>query len=1012
MAPASNTKPWEERFSDLLDFKAQHGHCNVPRVKAPDGPYKSLGRWVNKMRGHYKQHLHGEASGPLTVERIQMMEEAGFQWDGRNVNKRGKTGGASSCAAASASASAAAEAPSRNSLRIRLSPSKMAAAAATADEENGYDDYDDDDQMCSGCEGARDFEAEAADEPVLLCDGCDREFHLGCTDLTAIPQGDFFCGLCDGGPVTTERDEAQEQQSSSGAAGELSSQIICPHCSKTFMKQCGLSSHILTCKKKPAPTAKPKKDTCTSGGKVQEETSFACEHCGKTFKRNSGLATHLNTCPALIGPLPRKDHSKSSDDANLDRKPAASSVVLTRPPAAAGVGSSKFGVPLVCHFCSKQFARLNGLTMHVKTCPNRLAKTGKTLPSSSNTDGTAEQGEQEHICLYCAKTFLKKAGLAMHEKTCAVRLLSKQEVGSSGILGPVKKRKRKSKAQASTLPEDLDEPESLEDICFACRGARDDEAEAKDVPVLLCDGLRCEREYHLFCTDPRITEVPDGHFFCPRCTPLGTSAHLEAYLDESEERSADFRSSKQYVLHLLRKQMKESLSAEDDAEANKAMDEMVTTEGRAPKRARKSESSVSIGKEDDELSQWGRERPPRSEISRALELHAAAIAERGRHLDKGQPNVIASDANISASAPPSFFIGKPIQLYCPLDNAYHQGRIVDWRKSTRGYPQYYGTGDVASSEFLVRFPPGINGRKIGLRRWIILEEHCVAVSLAIVFAEQKKVKGLAGWKPAQIMARSSLELIPVRRLLIDDGELRGLAFFFGDGTHSYLKLRDEATSFSSRSFATRRGERVENAVSVLEGLGGAGTTMISSASSVDGTNCTKPLDIAVHQAFLEHEEQQRVKEWGQMSLKDPTHIRALTVVDEYELGPLMMPVYDNASEEESAAPDAPNASSMQVTCEDEKKEEDTAVDPEPLVQMEREYFPAHPQIERGVDRRWLSHLITGEKSQTENSMDAFAGMKLNSAVCIPSAMARLQEQRKRRKIESVASVPAASATVS
>ena len=986
----STTKPWEVRFQDLLDFKAQHGHCNVPRAKATDAPHRSLGRWVNKMRGHYKQHMLGLPSGPLTTDRIKLLEKAGFKWDGRNTNKsRPKKGGSA----------AATDSPSRNSLRIRLSPSKLAAAAAATAEEqndaNGYDDYDDDEQVCSGCEGARDFQAEAADEPILLCDGdgCDREFHLGCTDLTAIPQGDFFCGLCDSGP-------AEKKQP--GAPAELPP-IVCPHCSKSFKSKSGLGSHILTCRQKPAPQVRPND---IAGEKGRDEASFSCQHCGKTFKRKSGLVTHLNmnTCQGRSKP----------------------SAVLVCPPAVgAGASSSKFGVPLVCNFCTKKFTRLNGLSMHVKTCPKRLAKVAKALLSPASTAAgttTAEgQGEQDHICIYCTKSFLKKAGLAMHEKTCAVRLLSKQEPGALGSGNPAKKRKRKSKDQ------ELDEPESLEDICFGCRGARDDEAEAKDVPVLLCDGLNCEREYHLFCTEPRITEVPDGHFFCSNCAPMGTSAHLEAYLDQSEERSADFRSSKQYVLHLLRNQMKESLSAEDDAEANK---DEVDTEGRAPKRVRKSESSLSTGKEDEELSQWGRERPPRSEISRALDLHAIATAERGRRSEKvpstpsTSDDTSKADSKVPGGPPPSFFIGKPIQLYCPLDNSYHQGRIVDWRKSTRGFPQYYGTGQAASAEFLVRFPPGVNGRKIGLRRWIILEEHCVAVSLAIVFAEQKKVKGLAGWKPAQLMARSSLELIPVRRLLVDDGEPRGLAFFFGDSASAYLKLRDETTSFFSRSFSTRRGEKVEkvSSVSVLEGLEDTDvkmatptkppavattSTLVSPMKSPirtgDGTSI-KLRDVAVHQAFLEYEEQRRVNEWGRLLLKDPTHVRALTAVDEYNLGPLAMPMDDDVPEgEEKEEVETPDAT-MQHIDEDEKKEEDTVVDPEPAVTKERKQFPAYPQIERGVDRRWLSHLISGEKSQMENSMDAFAGMKVNSVACLPLAMARLQEQRKRGEVGGTTSI--------
>ncbi|KAJ1454750.1 hypothetical protein M885DRAFT_417947, partial [Pelagophyceae sp. CCMP2097] len=33
---------------------------------------------------------------------------------------------------------------------------------------------------------------------VLLCDGCDGEFHMACLDppLSAIPEGDWFCPEC------------------------------------------------------------------------------------------------------------------------------------------------------------------------------------------------------------------------------------------------------------------------------------------------------------------------------------------------------------------------------------------------------------------------------------------------------------------------------------------------------------------------------------------------------------------------------------------------------------------------------------------------------------------------------------------------------------------------------------------------------------------------------------------------------------------------------------------------
>jgi hypothetical protein len=36
-------------------------------------------------------------------------------------------------------------------------------------------------------------------------------------------------------------------------------------------------------------------------------------------------------------------------------------------------------------------------------------------------------------------------------------------------------------------------------------------------------------------------------------------------------------------------------------------------------------------------------------------------------------------ADTDAWSPAEFLIGKPVRLYCNLDNEYHSGRILDWR---------------------------------------------------------------------------------------------------------------------------------------------------------------------------------------------------------------------------------------------------------------------------------------------------------------------------------------------
>jgi hypothetical protein len=64
---------WEEMFAELVAFKREHGHCNVPQ-RWPQN--LKLGRWVNTQRWR---------SSRLTAKRKQMLTELGFVWNTQAV---------------------------------------------------------------------------------------------------------------------------------------------------------------------------------------------------------------------------------------------------------------------------------------------------------------------------------------------------------------------------------------------------------------------------------------------------------------------------------------------------------------------------------------------------------------------------------------------------------------------------------------------------------------------------------------------------------------------------------------------------------------------------------------------------------------------------------------------------------------------------------------------------------------------------------------------------------------
>ena len=63
--------PWEEMYSELEEYKEEHGHCDVP------GDFGKLGYWVTKTRER-----------PPEGEKKERLDALGFEWDGRESRKR------------------------------------------------------------------------------------------------------------------------------------------------------------------------------------------------------------------------------------------------------------------------------------------------------------------------------------------------------------------------------------------------------------------------------------------------------------------------------------------------------------------------------------------------------------------------------------------------------------------------------------------------------------------------------------------------------------------------------------------------------------------------------------------------------------------------------------------------------------------------------------------------------------------------------------------------------------
>ena len=74
-------KKFDERFKDLMAFKAEFGHCNVPKTQSRNYKHYSLGSWCNEMRQSYKDIKKGGMPRcKLSKPDIKRLEKAGFKW--------------------------------------------------------------------------------------------------------------------------------------------------------------------------------------------------------------------------------------------------------------------------------------------------------------------------------------------------------------------------------------------------------------------------------------------------------------------------------------------------------------------------------------------------------------------------------------------------------------------------------------------------------------------------------------------------------------------------------------------------------------------------------------------------------------------------------------------------------------------------------------------------------------------------------------------------------------------
>lgn len=332
------------------------------------------------------------------------------------------------------------------------------------------------------------------------------------------------------------------------------------------------------------------------------------------------------------------------------------------------------------------------------------------------------------------------------------------------------------------------------------------------------------------CCTPPLYKIPEGSFFCFDCSTKGTTAQLEEYLDFHETR-------------------KFQISNPND-EHSVVLDALLESDVKGDIVSSSSSTSSKSSRTKTE------NKFPRSELD---------------WIHQNDPELL---------------LYKPIRLYCPIGNSYHNGRIVDIR------PHHQ-----IDTECRVLFPAGNDNRKAPLTAWIRLEEHSIAVCVNLVYVNNNHIPSRGGvdrgWVVGRHWSRSARELVPVmHQLLRNDeyGPLRkvgdsllyhkekfrkpdwGLVeIILKDGPYEYLDLVKDTKVITTKDLDLE-----------LPTVG------------VDAKDQRKRV-LMMALRTTELEQQVRISNWRSLPLINPMHQKAIKSQTEYDLGPLNFSVRSSPS---------------------------------------------------------------------------------------------------------------------